>query len=148
VQFRVRGQGGRGAAAMHGQGHVQGQLACTTATDRVGASHPGEGHHPRPWGASLRGGHRVAKGPRARIKGVGNIATCNEDSPTFSQPRSSREGAHLPCHPSLQTTNQMANPHSFKPQKATIVGSVHASSWQRGRSMHGPATHTRVGRSS
>jgi hypothetical protein len=37
-RFRVRGRGGRGTAATHGRGHVQGQLACTKATERAGAS--------------------------------------------------------------------------------------------------------------
>jgi hypothetical protein len=33
ARFRVQGRGGQGTAATHGWGHVQGQLACTKATD-------------------------------------------------------------------------------------------------------------------
>jgi hypothetical protein len=43
ARFRGREQGGRGTAATHGQGHVQGQLACTKASDKATA---GEGGSP------------------------------------------------------------------------------------------------------
>jgi hypothetical protein len=35
ARFRVGVRGGRGTTAAHGQGHVQGQLACTKATDQA-----------------------------------------------------------------------------------------------------------------
>jgi hypothetical protein len=36
-------------ATMHGRGHVQGQLACTIATDQSRSGHPGQGCDPWSW---------------------------------------------------------------------------------------------------
>jgi hypothetical protein len=45
--FESEGEAVEAPQLAHGRGHVQGQLACTTATDQGGASHPGEGRHPK-----------------------------------------------------------------------------------------------------